>query len=204
MGVNFGSAWAPVSYQHNETAGVGGAIVTTEAFSTKSKGFSGGVQANWQYQFANSWLLGVDAMYSWHDKSASAQTNLNSISRTRETHLGNIFSVAGRLGYGWGPTLFYAKGGYAISELGFSNILNATGDVVGESSAHANGYALGGGFEYSFDTNWSIAGEYNLYNFRPGAQQQRLDGTPVEAFNDNIKFEVHQTLIKMNYRFAGG
>lgn len=198
VGGHAGYAWSPVSYNHNETA-----PVTQEAFSTKSSGFSGGAQLGYQHQFLNSWVLGIEGSYSWQDQADSAQTNLAGNPRTRESKLGDTWSVAGRLGYAWGPTLLYAKGGYANSELSFKNTRIATGIVGGVSETRTDGYVVGAGLAYGFAQNWSVAGEYNFYDFRPGAQQQTLNGAPVAAFNDNIKFEIHQILVKLNYRFGG-
>ena len=55
----------------------------------------------------------------------------------------------------------------------------------------------------AFTPNWSVAGEYNFYSFDAGRQQQALGGVPVAAFNDAIDFNIHQVLVKLNYRFGG-
>ncbi|CAN7604558.1 outer membrane beta-barrel protein [Bradyrhizobium sp. LjRoot220] len=202
IGGHAGYAWAPASYTHNETAGVGGAIVTSVGYGPEPAGFTGGAQVGYQYQFSNRFVVGVEGAYSWFDQSASAAV-IAAPPRTRATTVGDIWSVAGRLGYAFGASLLYVKGGYANSELKFSNTLNATGAVLGQSSTRVDGFVVGTGLEYGFARNWSVAGEYNYYGFDVGRQQQALGGVAVAAYNDAIDFNIHQVLVKLNYRFGG-
>ena len=81
--------------------------------------------------------------------------------------------MAGRLGYSFGTSLLYVKGGYANSELKFSNTLNATGAVLGQSSTRVDGFVVGTGLEYAFAPNWSVAGEYNYYSFDVGRHSRQ-------------------------------
>ena len=57
-------------------------------------------------------------------------------------------SVTGRLGYSWGPALFYVKGGYAYSD--YSETLTFGGAPVAFTlnSSHHDGYTVGAGLEY--------------------------------------------------------
>ena len=202
VGGHVGYAWSPVSYTHNETAGVGGAILNSVGYNPEPAGFTGGGQIGYNYQFANRFVLGIEASYSYFDESASASV-VAAPPRTRTTSVSDIWSVSGRLGYAFSNALVYVKGGYANAELSFSNTLNATGAVLGQSSTRADGYVLGAGLEYAITPNWSVAGEYNFYDFNPGNQQQTLNGAPVAAFNSGIDFNIHQVLVKLNYRFGG-
>ncbi|MFL6818645.1 MAG: outer membrane protein [Bradyrhizobium sp.] len=201
VGGNVGYAWAPVSYNHNETAGVLGPVVNTERFSTEASSFSGGLQVGYDHQFQNI-VLGVEADYHWQDGSASGLTNLNQLPRTRETRFGDTWSVVGRLGYAWGPTLAYVRGGYANAELSFVNTRNFDGALLGESRTHTDGYVVGAGLAYGFAPNWSLGAEYNFYSFDPSRQQQTLNGVAQAGYNDNIDFNIHQVLFKLNYRFG--
>jgi outer membrane immunogenic protein len=180
-----------------------GPVLNTERFSTEPSSFSGGLQLGYDYQFQNNLLLGVEADYHWQDASASASTTLNGFPRTRETRFGDTWSVVGRLGYAWGSTLAYVRGGYASSELSFANTANFNGALLGASRTHTDGYVIGGGVAYGFAPNWSLGAEYNFYSFDPGRQLQTLNGVAQAAYNDNIDFNIHQILVKLNYRFGG-
>ena len=94
------------------------------------------------------------------------------------------------------------KGGYANSELKFSNTLNATGAVLGQSSTRVDGFVVGTGLEYGF-AELERGGRVQLLSFDVGRQQQALGGVAVAAYNDAIDFNIHQVLVKLNYRFGG-
>jgi outer membrane immunogenic protein len=139
--------------------------------------FAGGVQAGYDYQFATSWVFGVEANYSW----------LNTSSNFANRGLG---SVTGRLGYTWGPALLYAKGGYAWADSRFTN---------GFSGSNGNdGYTVGGGLEYLFTQNWSGKIEYQYYNF--GNTNFVTPTLAVGGFTN----DVHTVKAGLNYRFNLG
>ena len=74
----------------------------------------GGVQAGADYQFAPNWVVGVEGQYSW-----LGSNNLSAIFpdrlRLQQRPARDSASITGRVGYTWGPALFYVKGGYAYS-----------------------------------------------------------------------------------------
>src|SRR3954453_4730785 len=78
--------------------------------------FLGGVQVGADYQFAPSWVVGIEAQYSWlgsNNRTTTFPTAPVAVYTYNERGLG---SVTGRLGYTWGPALLYVKGGYAYSD----------------------------------------------------------------------------------------
>jgi len=106
--------------------------------------FMGGVQAGYDTQFAPNWVFGLEANYSFMSTNSSIDNR-------------GLGSVTGRLGYTWGPTMLYAKGGYAWADSRFSN------GFAGDSGR--DGYTVGGGLEYLFTPNWSGKIEYQYYDF---------------------------------------
>ena len=75
--------------------------------------FLGGVQVGADYQFAGNFVVGVEGQYSWlSSNKIGAIFPAGFVYSNNQRGLG---SVTGRLGYSWGPALFYAKGGYAYS-----------------------------------------------------------------------------------------
>ena len=97
-------------------------------------------------------------------------------------------SVTGRLGYSWGPTLVYVKGGYGWADSRFSNGFAADGG--------RNGYTVGGGLEYLFTQNWSGKIEYQYYDF----------GTVnvVAPVIGSFRNDQHTVKAGLNYRFNWG
>ena len=99
---------------------IGGAFGGNHGFagttnSGNSGSFLGGVQAGADYQFASSWVAGVEAQYSW----LGSNTNSVAFGGTGFVYNNNqraLGSFTGRVGYTWGPGLLYVKGGYAYSD----------------------------------------------------------------------------------------
>jgi len=109
-------------------------------------------------------------------------------------------SVTGRLGYTWGPTLLYAKGGYAYSDNSQSLTLAGVGVPFTTNGSHHDGYTVGGGLEYMFAPSWSAKIEYQYYNF---GNSQFV--TPVALANFG-SFRTDDQTVKagLNYRFNWG
>ena len=139
--------------------------------------FLGGVQGGYDYQFAQNWVFGLEANYSWLDTS-------NSFSNSA------LGSVTGRLGYTWGPALLYVKGGYAWADSQFTNGFNG--------SAGRDGYTVGGGLEYLFTQNWSGKVEYQYYDF---GNTSFITPTAVIGGFTN---DQHTVKAGLNYRFNLG
>lgn len=130
---------------------------------------------------------------------------------TSTARLGDWYGViAGRIGYGFGRTLIYAKGGAAFSTVHGTWVDNCTtggcgaGTLNASGSTNVTGGAFGGGLEYAFDRHWSVKAEYlflaldrTLNVCGPGgatAAGSTFCGT--EKFNG-----VHTGVVGLNYHF---
>src|SRR6202167_6783084 len=90
---------------------IGGAFAGNNSLTGSDGRFLGGIQGGADYQFSTNWVIGVEAQYSW---LASNNNGVLFPGGTLVTsNSDQLGSVTGRLGYAWGPTLLYAKGGYA-------------------------------------------------------------------------------------------
>ncbi|ABD09243.1 outer membrane protein [Rhodopseudomonas palustris HaA2] len=157
--------------------------------------FLGGVQVGYDWQFAPSWVLGVEGQYSWLSGTNDAVSfTVPGVAGTY-TYADNqrgLASVTGRLGYTWGPALLYVKGGWAYADYTSSLTLSGVGTVSSTSSQ--DGYTVGGGLEYLFAQNWSGKIEYQYYDFG------NVDlGAGFTAKNDQ-----HVVKAGLNYRFNWG
>ncbi|MDH6689043.1 outer membrane immunogenic protein [Bradyrhizobium japonicum] len=139
--------------------------------------FMGGVQAGYDYQFAPSWVMGLEANYSFLDTSSSFANR-------------GLGSVTGRLGYTWGPALLYVKGGYAWADTRFSNGFGGDGG--------SDGYTVGAGLEYMFTQNWSGKLEYQYYDF--GTINVHDNVGVIGSFRN----DQHTIKAGLNYRFNLG
>src|SRR6202048_579970 len=129
--------------------------------------FLGGVQAGADYQFAGNWVAGIEGQYSWLGSNhIGAIFPAGFVYSNNQRGLG---SVTGRIGYSWGPALFYAKGGYAYSDNRETLTFGGAPVAFTLDRSHRDGYTVGGGVEYLFTPNWSATAEDHYSKFGPTA-----------------------------------
>ena len=180
---------------------IGGAFPGDNSLQGSDARFLGGVQGGVDYQFSNNWVIGAEAQYSWLTGGSG-----NGVAFPGGTVVtGNtdqIGSVTGRVGYAFGPTLLYAKGGYAWR--GNDNLLgvatNGTPVAVTTDGNHRDGYTVGAGLEYMFSPNWSIKGEYQYYNFG----STTFTNGPAPIIGSRFRDDEHTVKLGINYRFGWG
>jgi outer membrane immunogenic protein len=180
---------------------VGGAFAGNNSLEGSGGRFMGGVQGGADYQFATNWVIGVEAQYDWmtSNNNGGVVFPAGSVATANTDQIG---SVTGRLGYTWGPTLLYAKGGYAwrnndnigVSVAGLPAAFTTSGD-------HNNGYTVGAGLEYMFAPNWSAKVEYQYYNF---GNTTFGAGSPADVVGARFRNDENTVKAGINYRFGWG
>jgi outer membrane immunogenic protein len=178
---------------------VGGAFAGSNNISNDDGRFMGGVQVGADYQFANNWVIGLEAQYSWLPRSDNGVLLPGSGSFvTQDT--GGLGSVTGRLGYTWGPALLYAKGGYAYRDSDLSVAIAGVSQPFAASGNRRDGYTVGGGLEYMFAPNWSAKVEYQYYKFD---NTNFTAGAP-DLVGSSFRNDEHTVKAGLNYRFGWG
>lgn len=178
---------------------LGGAFAGNNSLEGSGGRFMGGVQGGFDYQFAPNWVVGAEAQYSW------LTNNNNGVlfpGGTRITTNNNqLGSVAGRLGYTWGPALLYGKGGFAWRDN--NNIGVSLGGVpaaFATNGSQKNGYTVGAGLEYMFAPSWSAKAEYQYYNFG----STTFTSGPAEIVGRRFRDDEQTVKVGVNYRFGWG
>src|SRR5712691_7255649 len=162
---------------------LGGAFAGDNSFNGNDGRFLGGVQGGADYQFAPSWVVGIEAQYSWLSNSDK------------------LGSVTGRLGYTWGPALLYAKGGYAWKDRNNLNVsVGGVPQAFTTDGNHRDGYTVGAGLEYMFAPNWSAKAEYQYYNFG----DTTFTTGPAPIVGVRFRDDEHTVKAGLNYRFNWG
>jgi outer membrane immunogenic protein len=111
---------------------------------TKPSGFSGGVQAGYNWQ-NGPWVFGVEG-----DIQASGASDTFAPWKFSNPWFG---TVRGRAGYAFNNILLYGTGGLAFGEL--------RGETLGLSESHTTaGWTLGVGAEFGIYQNWTAKVEY--------------------------------------------
>jgi outer membrane immunogenic protein len=157
--------------------------------------FLGGVQAGADYQLAPSWVVGFEGQYSWlGSNTATAIFPAGLVYNNNQRALG---SLTGRVGYAWGPSLFYVKGGYAYSNNNETLTLGTTPIAFALDRSHRDGYTVGAGVEYMFAPSWSAKVEYQYYDFGNSRFISPAFMVPFGSFSN----DEHTLKAGVNYRF---
>jgi outer membrane immunogenic protein len=217
VGLNAGYTWSNSNRVDTATAdvfgnpafvggppfGVASAALATGSVPAKIDGFIGGGQIGYNYQFANSFVVGLEADIQGIAASNGgtlvfSQTTVggfptipidqNLFSRRRLDYLG---TVRGRLGFTITPTfLVYGTGGLAYgqtrSSTSITQIVESDPALPNHYSSFGSfsntrvGWTAGGGVEWLFAPNWSVKAEYLYYDL--GSVTYGL--SPLQNFNN--------------------
>ena len=121
--------------------------------------------------------------------------------RTKTSGIG-LFT--GQIGYAWNASLFYLKGGAAVTDTRFSVLDTFSGVELAASSATRWGAAVGVGWEYGFTPNWSFGIEYDhLFMGDSNNSFTARDPRIVGFLNNRITQDVDMLTVRFNYRFGG-
>ena len=168
------------------------------------KGFSGGVEAGYNYQI-NNIVFGVEV-----DGSLGSITG--KLSNPVDVGAGNNFSVSttsnwvasarGRLGFTFDRVLVFATGGIAGTGLKTSvtDIYDLGAEVYTPSvNETRTGWVIGGGSEVKLDSNWSLKAEYLYYDF--GSKTESFYESAPRTISTSGKYTMQQARIGINYKF---
>jgi outer membrane immunogenic protein len=202
IGGNVGGGSAKQNQNRVDQIGVGPApaIYGSETDSA----FIGGGQVGCDYQFAGSWVVGVQGQFDWGSINGShALLAFPTFTMYDKTKF--IGTATARIGYLFAPqVLGYVKGGAAWTNN--YDFLTLPGGGLSESSGFTStGWTVGGGLEWMFAPGWSVFGEYNYMDF----------GTNLVTFiappglipvgeHINISEKVQTVLVGVNYKFNFG
>jgi outer membrane immunogenic protein len=163
----------------------------------------GGGLIGFNYQFAPTWVIGLEGDWSWTDlqRGGSITGLSNGVIAvptgfaSAEVSNKDISSVRGRLGYAFGDWLTYVTGGAAFAKFNYSGDFGCSLGLPCTLPVHApisfsknvSGAVLGAGVEHKFaNTPWSFGVEYLYYHFGGSANMNALvvnaAGNP-EGFN---------------------
>jgi outer membrane immunogenic protein len=174
------------------------------AFASGCRDRSGGViggQLGYRWQ-SSQWVFGLEAQGDWADLSNQRVSLINPALSTR-TKTSAIGLFTGQIGYAWNASLFYVKGGAAVTDNRFSVLENAFGTELVAQSATRWGGTVGVGWEYGFAPNWSAGIEYDHLFMGHRNNSFTVADPRLAAFvNDRITQDVDMLTVRVNYRFG--
>lgn len=210
LGGNLGGGWERT--RQTQIGKVDGTpIIPNNDFgSSTGSAFIGGGQIGCDYQFANNWVVGIQAMYDAGSIRSShvvptAFPGFPVGSFVENVKVKDMWTVTGRVGYLFTPQLLgYVKGGGAWTRVDY--VANGTIPVFFNSEnafgVNRSGWTVGGGLEWMFAKGWSVFGEFNYMDFgNKNVNFVAAPGTAGVADVVRTKLEVEQFLVGVNYKF---
>lgn len=198
-------------------------------FDDHPKGFIGGGQIGYNYQFSPNWLAGVEADFQGahikgdDSKAGSVHFSISipdpdaNVAGTGSQKIDWFGTLRGRLG--WlpvNPLLIYATGGLAYGHT--KTDVSWSGNVAGfETNGGSTavslsdtrvGWTVGGGLEWMFAPRWSLKAEYLYYDlgtvsFDSSLVLSFLAPAPYEVLNIHSDAHYHGNIVRagVNYHF---
>ncbi|MFT4091915.1 MAG: TonB-dependent receptor [Asticcacaulis sp.] len=184
-GAHVGGGW--VDTKGTTTTGDGTAA-SAESARFKAKGIAGGLQAGYNHQFSNNWVVGIEGDFSpinlsgyeniLATQSPALITN-KALQAMYRYEFSDMVTLRGRLGYSFGRTLVYGTAGIAqIREAQIRTQYQSTSASANapngtQTEAYVSekvritrtGSSLGGGLQYALDNHWSIKADYVYSDF---------------------------------------
>jgi len=223
VGGGWSTDWGGTATQLPSPAAAG---AQNSSFSQKGSSVVAGGQVGYNWQFAPSWVVGIETDLSWvriHTTSVNPAltpagtpfvgaadcpgTQICTTFMTRD--LDFIGTVRGRAGYTWDRWLAYFTGGFAYGRVSYSANFNVCCQFPVSFADAKTGWTVGGGLEYALPGswgNWTIRGEY-LYVSLGGASGTVLQMSPPDPLSRfSIRYDWNRTNIQiarfgLNYKF---
>jgi outer membrane immunogenic protein len=213
VGINGGGAGTsndPMSY--NDLANTGNTFNSYDPTTVNASASGGiaGFHAGYNWQFAPTWVLGVEGDWDWTRLIASGTNQLNRAlvgtlltdNAFLETKINSLASLRGRLGYVWNNQwLFYATGGVGFADTNLHAAVNCTnvglsfcgGGAQAINTQFSNtriGAVFGAGVEFKPASHWIFGAEYLHYDFHDvtasGSWFVVATGAPAPFFNCTV------------------
>jgi outer membrane immunogenic protein len=198
---------APAPYVHNWTGfyiggHIGGAwsdrCATFEfgvgEVCNDANGWLGGGQVGFNFQ-TGQFVFGVEFSGSFADIATDQATGTLPGGWWFQSEGKTLLLLTGRIGYAFDRALIYVTGGGAWAR---NSVDFFDGAFVTTVDFDRQGWTIGGGFEYAFTPNWSLAAQYNYVDLG----SKSIYFPTVDLFA-NVEQEVHIATLRLNYRFGG-
>lgn len=216
VGANLGADWGDTSTHTTATAGSIspidlGRINAGSSNSSNKTGFTGGVEAGYNYQMG-SWLLGVETDFGAFDVSQRTSRTIQSgllppatLTASQRLSTDWIWTLRPRVGYVSGPWLFYGTGGLAMTDVKYSmqyaDTLTPSHTAGMSISDTKTGWVAGLGAAYQFMPQWSVKGEWLYADFGHVRGSTTATPTGFVTFDSEGKVKANLLRIGVDYKF---
>ena len=182
---------------------------STTGVTTASPSPSGvviGGQIGCDYQFAPSWVIGIEGAGAGSTMKGSSIVGLplgNPDTALVEAKTDFLTSVTARLGYAFDRVLVYGRGGVAMAADRYDVSGSFAGTPFGFTGLENRfGWTAGAGVEWAFTPHWSVNLEYDYYGF--GTKTIAMyDPTNVLLGNVDVRQSIQVVKVGFNFHIWG-
>ena len=214
-GVRAGGGWGKKDL--TDTVGVLSDPATVPGgFSSASLDVSGwmvGGQFGCDYQFAPTWVVGIEGAASGGNisKTTNFVTSFGNVANplpgddtaSFRSTTDFLASITGRIGYAFDRWLVYGKGGVALVGDRY-HVDDVDGNFFFDATENRIGWTAGAGVEWAFTPEWSVKLEYDYYGF--GTKSVLLEDTTLLMINApvNITQNIQVVTLGVNFHARSG
>lgn len=198
-GVAVGLATGDTSEQVKVDDPLLAALLRTD-FDVNGAIYGGHIGYNYQ---SGPWVVGIEGTFS--GTNIDGDSNCVFVLNCR-ADVDWIGTVEGRIGYGFGRSLIYARGGVAWGDVSTSAYLIDPSLFSVRSSETHTGWTAGLGFEHAIGNNVIARIEYSHIDL--GSENHDLDasflGNPLGAIPASVDMEIDTIKVGVSVKFNGG
>ncbi len=188
----------------NDTAGI---LSPNTGFTSANLDISGyllGGQVGCDYQFASSWVLGIEGAASGGDiggKTTFVTPEIVGNSATFKDTTDFLSSVTARAGFAWDHWMLYGKGGVGFVNDRY-NVADALATYNFDGVETRLGWTTGVGVEWALWDDWSVKLEYDYYNFGTRNVTFVEESGAFPSGPENIKQTIQTIKLGLNFHVS--
>jgi opacity protein-like surface antigen len=179
-----------------------GNTVGTTTVNTSPTGALIGAQIGCDYQFAPSWVVGIEGAAAGSTMKGTTTVGLplgNPDTAVVQAKTDFLTSVTARIGYAFDNVMLYAKGGGALA----GDRYDVSGSFAGTPFGFVGlenryGWTAGGGVDWAFSPHWSASIEYDYYGF---GHRVIAMSDATNAFLGNVDVRQNIQVVKVGLNF---
>jgi outer membrane immunogenic protein len=177
----------------------------TYGFDFNDSGFAAGGHLGAQWQ-SGSFVYGLEGSWTYTDISNQIVSPYFPDSDTETGEIENYATAVARIGYAFGNTMIYAKGGYAGGKVKFTARDNEALFTY-TSDEWQNGYALGAGVDYALSDSLILGIDYTHVDLGdsdstgPNVGDDGTLGANTNTYNTEANADV--VTARISYKFSG-
>jgi outer membrane immunogenic protein len=200
LGLNGGGGSSHKCWELANSAALGPIVLPIPEGCHNATGGTAGGQVGYRWQ-SGPVVFGLELQGNWANFKGS-NTNLFLPAVRDQSRIDTFGLFTGQIGYSWNTVLLYAKGGAAVTGDHYATFAIPSGALTAKVSEARWGGTIGGGVEFSFAPDWSVAAEYD-HLFMGTRNVNAITPAGVFSATERVRQDVDLATVRVNYRWGG-